>query len=321
MSQRVAKFDPSVGAGSFTIGAVNRCSKLWVVNESPNFMTFDFGGAASTVDIQAFYNQLITLPEPVNMANWVVTDSLQSGSTPVSLVFVRLFAPAEDTSSLKSGPIPRLLNVGNAAAVASATSSVQNDGNPAATTVVEATPVGGGSSQLLLTNQGAATLGGGNAKMDVTGKFTALPAGAVPATSIAAGALPSSVYIGGTGAAAQYAGFGAMNGVAGVSGLQSSGEVDVTGSPVYIKINSYWDGTNDRYITAASAQLFYFDATGLRIRFSTNVATAGGIITWSGYNYLPVMESIGGGAAGQVIYEGTTDPGAGAGEGAVWLPA
>lgn len=187
MSRLVAQFDPSVGAGTFNAGAVNRCSVLWVMNESANFLQLDFGGAGPIKVIQPWYNKRINLQQPANQVNWTVTASLQSGSAPASMVFVELYDPAEDVSDLLSGSIFRQSNVGNAAAVSASANAVQNDGNVAGTTVVEGTPSGAGSSQLLLTNDGKATLGGGHLTIDAAGNITAA---AVSATSLSEGGQP-----------------------------------------------------------------------------------------------------------------------------------
>ena len=183
MSRLVASFDPSAGSGTFQAGAVNRCSVLWVMNESPNFLQLDFGGAGTTKIVQPWYNMQIQLSNPVQTVNWSVLASLQSGSAPVSMVYVELFDPAETVTSLLSGPLFRQSNVGNAAAVSSSAVTIQNDGNAAGSTVIEATPSGAGSSQLLWRNDGSGTFGGGLATVDNAGVFT-LPANAIPGASV-----------------------------------------------------------------------------------------------------------------------------------------
>lgn len=155
MSRLVAQFDPSVGAGMFNAGAINRCSKLWIMNESANFLQLDFGGAGPVKVIQPWFNKLIALQQPATQVSWTVIATLQSGSAPASVVFVELYDPAEDVSDLLSGSIFRQSNVGNAAAVANATSSVQNDANAPATTFLEATPNDQGSASINETNDGA----------------------------------------------------------------------------------------------------------------------------------------------------------------------
>lgn len=190
MSRLVASFDPSAGSGQFIAGAVNPCSVLWVMNESPNFLALDFGGAGTVKIIQPWYDMKLTLSQPANQVNWSVVATLQSGSAPVSMVYVELFDPAEDVSALLSGPLFRQSNVGNAAAVSASASAVQNDGNAANTTIVEGTPSGAASSQALITNDGRAILGGGNVTISAAGVF-ATPAGAIPGASIS-GAVPEA---------------------------------------------------------------------------------------------------------------------------------
>lgn len=113
MSKLVAQFDPSTGGGAFQAGAVNRCSALWVMNESANFLQLDFAAADTPKIIQPWSNRLLKLANPVQTVNWTVVATLQSDSPPVSLVFVELYDPNEDTSALLSGPLQRQTNVGN----------------------------------------------------------------------------------------------------------------------------------------------------------------------------------------------------------------
>lgn len=192
MSRLVAQFDPTAGSGSFQAGATNRCSTLWVMNESPNFIALDFGGAGTVKIVQPWYNTKITLAQPASQVNWSVSLSLQSGSAPVSQVYVELFDPSEDVTSLISGPLFRQSNVGNAVAVTGA-STVQNDGNVAGTVVVEATPSGAAGSQAKLTNDGEFLAGGGLFHISNAGIITAIPASAIPQTALAAGYPASSL--------------------------------------------------------------------------------------------------------------------------------
>ncbi len=204
MSRVVAQFDPTAGSGAFQAGAVNRCSALLVMNESQNFLQLDFGGAGSRMIVQPWFNLVIRLPNPVQTVNWTVAASLQSGGSPVSVVYVIGFEPSESVSDTLTGPLFRQSNVGNAAAVTSATASIQNDGNAAGTVIVEATPSGAAGSQAKLTNDGAFLCGGGLFSIANTGVVTAIPNGAVPAAGVAtgypaadlaAGTLPAGVAV------------------------------------------------------------------------------------------------------------------------------
>lgn len=225
MSRLVARFDPSAKSGdTVNVGIINRDSSLLICNESSFFLKLTVGQAGDTLVVQPWYNLLIRHLDPMQDIQWSQDGALQSGSAPASLVYIIRYDPREYVSdnwnqSLSS----RLNNVGNAAAVSSSATSVQNDGAAAGTTVVEGTPTGAGSSDLLLTNDGQATLGGGKLKINASGVVTLIPAGAIPASGVAsgypaadigAGALPAGVTIAegqvGGGYPAAYIGAGAL---------------------------------------------------------------------------------------------------------------
>lgn len=89
----------------------------------------------------------------------------------------------------------------------------------------------------------------------------------------------------------------------------------------WMKINNYFDGTNDRFLLASTAAYqFHWRSDGnLEWRASAGTGAAGGIITWQAFAPLPRNNSAGGGAAGNQTWYGTTDPGVAAGEGDQWI--
>lgn len=143
--------------------------------------------------------------------------------------------------------------------------------------------------------------------------------------AMGAGSLATSVYTGTTAAGQQFMGFGQMNGTGTTSGIQAAGEIDIAGSSggVMLKLNNYWDGTNDRYMDSAGSAIQIIMRHDLNtiapvIRVA-NSPVAGGIISWSPFSAIAALKTVGGGAAGQSIWVGTTDPGASANEGDIWI--
>lgn len=143
-------------------------------------------------------------------------------------------------------------------------------------------------------------------------------------SAIAAGSIGTSVYTGTTAVGQQFLGFGQMNGLP-ISGIQAAGELDIAASSsgVMFKLNNYWDGANDRYMdsTGFAIQIIMRHdlnqiAPVLRVGGSP---VAGGIISWSPFSAMACLKTVGGGAAGQSIWVGTTDPGASANEGDIWI--
>ena len=159
MSRIVAQFDPSAGSGSFQAGAVNRCSALWIMNESLNFLQLDFGAAETSKIIQPWSNKLIRLTNPVQTVNWSVAATLQATGAPVSVVFVETYDSSEDMSALISGPLSRQTNVGNPIDVAT-TSQLINDSSASGTQIIEARPTGAAGPSVQVTNDGNITMRG-----------------------------------------------------------------------------------------------------------------------------------------------------------------
>lgn len=98
-------------------------------------------------------------------------------------------------------------------------------------------------------------------------------------------------------------------------GLGSAGDV-------IFKMNNYFDGTNDRFTSTAAAVQIKSNATSnfgrLQHRYSGS-GTAGTVITWGSWFTIPILGSNGGGAAGDSLFVGTTDPASIANEGDVWF--
>jgi hypothetical protein len=92
--------------------------------------------------------------------------------------------------------------------------------------------------------------------------------------------------------------------------LGSSGGALVFGTygSCWWKINTYFDNTNDRYWTAATAYQLNFTGAAFQIRQSTGTPAAGGIVTWGSWRPFTV------------VFTGTSTP-VGAQEGDVWIKA
>lgn len=81
-----------------------------------------------------------------------------------------------------------------------------------------------------------------------------------------------------------------------------------------LKINNYYDGTNDRFIAAKSALQIIFKTdqavTGPSIQWRWNSGTpvAGGIITWYATQGIPFFDVFGTIDQGQRIWKGSSDP-------------
>lgn len=338
MSRIVAQFDPSAGSGSFNAGAVNRCSALWVMNESPNFLQFDFGGAATPKIIQPWSNKLLRLGTPVQTVDWSVVATLQSGSAPANVVFVEGYEPSEDIAALISGPLFRQSNVGNAAAVANATSGVQNDANAPATRVVEATPNDQGSSSIALNNdasgflkvlsagvmriilnvvRGNATTGKAAVQLGDAGDTAVLqiygsigPGSVVPASTVQPGALVTGKF----SFKSPANGAGNPDTVSLVNGAGSqtlNGGVSEAGDSVNSPGGYLFDSTSNQFLIHAG--------------WLVPTAIAGGNLPADVFQQngktIAGLDSAGPGAAGTRVWCGTSDPGPFTVEGDIWAPA
>lgn len=60
-----------------------------------------------------------------------------------------------------------------------------------------------------------------------------------------------------------------------------------SGTGITLKMNNYYDGSNDRFINSSSVALqLAITATAVAVRQSTNTPSAGAVITWGSYSYL-----------------------------------
>lgn len=115
----------------------------------------------------------------------------------------------------------------------------------------------------------------------------------------------------GTVTAAAFIGEGNIFGTENEMTIHSNGQnLSVMGdTTLYLKIDNYFDGVNDR-VTTANAQPIQvrLDHLGLAIRFSTNSGPTGTVITWGGFNYFPRTSFFNGTGAGTFSHGLATGP-------------
>lgn len=96
-----------------------------------------------------------------------------------------------------------------------------------------------------------------------------------------------------------------------------------------LKINNYYDGTNDRFIAAKSALQIIFKTDqavagpSIQWRWNNGTPVAGGVITWYATQGIPFFDVYGTIDQGQRIWKGSGDPASGGRvvEGDLWVPA
>lgn len=148
--------------------------------------------------------------EPCPTIFWTIKATPDSSNPPLSMCWGEAYDISDDIAETYPQVLVRQTNIGNAQVAVSSSSSVVNDGNAAGTVVVEGTPSGTAVSQLKLTNDGQAVLGGGHITIDGAGVVAGasiaaseisgtLPAGQVgtgyPAANLGTGTLPAGVSV------------------------------------------------------------------------------------------------------------------------------
>lgn len=74
--------------------------------------------------------------------------------------------------------------------------------------------------------------------------------------------------------------------VVGVESFNHSTSI-ISGISLFNKFNTYYDGSNDRFINGISAAYeLVLDGSGVRVRKSTNSPSAGAVITWGAFTVL-----------------------------------
>lgn len=147
-------FDPTMAtSGRIIQTAVNPCSVVYLVNQSPIILILTFPNGDRQVlhpwYARAFINKL---PGPID---WQVFQSLGISGAPVKIVTGEIYESTEiSRTELPQGPTSLLSYIGNDVPVGTSTTSVINDGNAANTVVVEATLTGSSGSNVLIENDG-----------------------------------------------------------------------------------------------------------------------------------------------------------------------
>lgn len=185
-----------------TAGATVPCPDVlthdkWAVLFNESGLNMQVSTALGTRTLPAWTGDKFKLRGPGQTPSLSVTGAalLNQGNAPASSVTGDLYGETEEEPQ---GQFPialsRQVSVGNQVST-TGTNSVINDGQVAPTEVVEATPQGASASELKWNNDGSGIFGGGNDVVDATGKFTAMPADAIPPAALAAGALDTDVVV------------------------------------------------------------------------------------------------------------------------------
>lgn len=196
MSTVSSPFDPSKTPGGSSIPSLlgTGYGKVVFFNLSPFELRLHFDNGDERLAPAWWARRFDVLDDPSDTIAWTIEATPSSSNPPLSQCWIEVYAPDEKIPEQYPAALVRQANVGNQVGVTSS-QAVQNDGNPAGTIVVEGTPSGAATSELKMTNDGAAVLGGGNLVITNAGVFSAIPAGAIPLTGLASGALPSGVTI------------------------------------------------------------------------------------------------------------------------------
>jgi hypothetical protein len=196
MIQKLTSFDPSVASNLPIINTLQgQQGFLLIWNDSMISITINYGTYSRLCPAGTF--TVITLYDAVAQFTWTQEFIFPNvGQAPSSIVYIE--GATVDESDYISHmtfpmPLPRLSNIGNQVSTTSA-NSVINDGQAVGTQVVEGTPVGAGSSQLLLKNDGTGKLGDGNLLINAT-QLTVQNGYTIDTTALAADALPSGVTL------------------------------------------------------------------------------------------------------------------------------
>ena len=289
--QIVTTFNPTnASSGSFTFAQSAANGKMVVYNESSIGIRLTFQNGYSSY-VPAWVAQIYCGDFGGATVTWSQEVILDSASSPLAIVVIEAYSSQEHVLNMYPFGLPRQTNIGNSLVTGVAT--LNNDGNPANTQFIEATVAGDSASAVSLTNNGILLLGTtanpGHVSFD-NAKVTTDGLGNITATSISA--------------ATPIASLGALPGASGVSTRFGSGlhgstddgfesvDTAVVGGQIglLLKQNNYFDGTNHRFMTNATA--YQFDVGGsvsgftgtIAVRTSTNASpTANAIITWGSW--------------------------------------
>ncbi len=292
----VAEFDPaSASSGSFIIAQSAASGKLVVYNESDVALRLDFQNGYSSY-VPPWTGRLYQGNFGGQAVRWSELATMNATDAPLSLVIAETYSAQECLLDNFPAVLIRHGNAGNTiTTTVVGVSTLQNDGNAANTQFIEATVLGDSASAVTLTNDGKLTLGTathpGSVSFD-NAKITSNGSGALTAAQISAatplaslGDLPATSGITtrfGTGL------HGSTD-----AGFESATFAVVAGEQgALFKQNNYFDGTNHRFMSAATAYQFDFggSVSGIlgvvAVRTSTNSPSTTAIITWSSWQSL-----------------------------------
>lgn len=186
-------------AGSVSNQLAYKQGMLLVINDSPYQLRIRPSSSDTYFTVPPTAPREVPLKAGDFTIDWLVTGTLAASNPPISDVALEFYEPGEEIPAYPMTFV-RQANVGNTVTT-TAIAQVINDGNTAPTTVVEATPSGGGGSQLLLHNDGSGLLGGGHIAIDNAGNITGASLAAseigagYPAANLGAGTLAAGVTV------------------------------------------------------------------------------------------------------------------------------
>lgn len=279
------------------VGVSDNAASVLITNGSQLGLALDFGNQ-QTAQVEPYTVEqfdLTAIPGFIGVITCTPVNLLTLQQPPSAYAYARVYARGETIPGTYPLALPRNIGIGNST-VPTTVNTVQNDGNPAPTQVVEATPQGAITSQLVWRNDGSGLFGGGNDVVDATGKFTSMPADAIPAAAIAAGALDTDVTI----TAPQISGGVPATDVTGTLPAAQVGSgypgADVTGSVTDARnllasdgihgLTVVWDNTNSRLDVEVDSgtskpvalSFTYVDASGVqRVGLLVNGDGSGGL--------------------------------------------
>lgn len=168
----------TVAAGGYVdvgAGTSRTAATIVLYNESPNLVMVQWGASSMWLPAWTGDRFDMALDAGYNGNFRLVGQSISTATgAPSSVVMGNVYAAGEHIPGTFPVALVRQTNLGNSVPVSTSTNQVINDGNAAGTQVLEATPTGAGGSQAIITNQGAATLGGGNVTLDTAGNLAGL---------------------------------------------------------------------------------------------------------------------------------------------------
>lgn len=154
----ITPFDPTTATtGTITQTALNPCSTVYLMNQSPIILLLTFPNGDKQV-LQPWYVRAFENKKP-GPISWQHLYNLSIVGAPIKIVTGEIYESSEiKRSELPQGPTSLLSYIGNSVPVSTSTDSIVNDGNVTGTTIIEATQSGSSGSNVLVDNSGNVTI-------------------------------------------------------------------------------------------------------------------------------------------------------------------